>query len=137
MSIETASPVVLVVEDDPFHGIWTTMTLERAGYEVAGPAEDERSALELIDEDLPDVAILDIDLSGAAARERSGRGRTSARVAAALSSWRVPFVIVSSHAKVAVLSGPEGEAARLTKPVRGETLLDAVRDALTNRIAAR
>ena len=117
---------VLVVEDDPYQAIWLTRVLERAGYDVVGPACDEVTALQLIGENPPDVAVIDIDLSGSSRSHRPGVVRTSAQVAMALADWNVPFVVVTSHDRVALLNAVGRAAPRLVKPVQEAQLLDAV-----------
>lgn len=57
--------LVLIVEDDPFIGMDLRGELLAAGYAVAGPAADEQEALALARAELPDVAVVDIDLQGA------------------------------------------------------------------------
>jgi DNA-binding response OmpR family regulator len=54
--------VVLLVDDDPLIGLAVAVELEAAGHRVLGPACDRDAAMELIRNDRPDVALVDIDL---------------------------------------------------------------------------
>jgi len=55
---------ILIVEDDPILALLTTETLQEEGHEVIGPAYDVDQALHLANENLIDVAFVDINLDG-------------------------------------------------------------------------
>ena len=55
---------VLVVEDDPLVAVTAASALEDAGHEVVGPAYDADEAWRLVRDSPPDLALVDINLSG-------------------------------------------------------------------------
>ena len=128
-------PQVLVVEDDAFQALWAARALDRAGYEVLGPAADELTALQLIGEEPPDAAIVDIDLSGPYGPGKDGSTRTSAQILSALNDWDVPVLIVTSHDRVELLASVEDRPQRLLKPVSEDSLLNALEELLTGNRA--
>lgn len=113
---------VLVVDDDPAILRTLSINLRARGYDVE-TAGDGRSALQIVDERMPDVVILDLglpDLDGVAVLKRL---RTHARV---------PIVVLSarheSDDKVEALD--EGADDYVTKPFELEELLARVRAAM-------
>ena len=58
------SPTILVVEDDPLVAAYVCEVLEEFGYPVSGAASTAPEALSLAERDKPDIAVLDIRLSG-------------------------------------------------------------------------
>jgi two-component system, response regulator PdtaR len=79
------SPLVLIVEDDPFVALDLEETLRREGYYVLGPAASISSALALLQHAEPDVAVLDFNLNG----------KEVTPVAQVLADSHVPFVMAS------------------------------------------
>ena len=55
---------VLIVEDDPLVAVAAAGALEDAGHEVVGPAYDADEAWRLVRDSPPDLALVDINLSG-------------------------------------------------------------------------
>ncbi|MDB5478997.1 MAG: chemotaxis protein CheY [Caulobacteraceae bacterium] len=55
---------VLIVEDDALVAVTAAGALEDAGHEVLGPAYDADEALRLVRASPPDLALVDINLSG-------------------------------------------------------------------------
>lgn len=113
---------VLVVDDDPAILRTLSINLRARGYDVE-TAGDGRSALQIVDERMPDVVILDLglpDLDGVAVLKRL-------RVRA-----QVPVVVLSarheSDDKVEALD--EGADDYVTKPFELEELLARVRAAI-------
>lgn len=113
---------VLVVDDDPAILRTLSINLRARGYDVE-TAGDGRSALQIVDERMPDVIILDLglpDLDGVAVLKRL---RTHAQV---------PVVVLSARHepddKVEALD--EGADDYVTKPFDLEELLARVRAAL-------
>lgn len=105
---------VLIVEDDPFIALDMGYILSEAGAEIVGPAHTASSALTLIDNQVPDIAVLDWRL------ERE----TASPVADRLASLDVPFLFHTS-------SRGEPEAAHpgatiVGKPTQPEQLVLAV-----------
>lgn len=55
---------VLLVEDDPLIGLNTAEELRCAGHRVSGPADNEAEAEALVQQEKPDLALVDINLAG-------------------------------------------------------------------------
>ena len=78
---------VLLVEDEMLIALDMEQTLTHAGMRVLGPAGSVSSAMQLIAEETPDAAILDLKL----------RGELVTPVAKALRRLGVPFVLATAH----------------------------------------
>ncbi|WP_200841135.1 response regulator [Geminicoccus flavidas] len=104
-------PLVLVVEDDPFIALDEEALLRAHGWRVLGPAHTVADALALLDQQTPDLALLDVEVGT----------ELVTPVAAALHDQGVPFVLCSSRppSKVAPLAG----APLVGKPFRRRLLL--------------
>jgi two-component SAPR family response regulator len=105
---------VLVVEDQYLVANEITRAIARLGGEVVGPVPGVESALRLISEDRPDLAVLDINLNGdrvfPLARELRRMG--------------VPLIIATGYERSAI--DPEfGDAPHVTKPVTDQSLASA------------
>ena len=79
--------MILVVEDEFLIAMELESTLRRGGYQVLGPAPSVRVALELLQRDRPDAAVLDVNLAG----ERV------TPVAEVLRSMSIPFILASGY----------------------------------------
>ncbi len=55
---------ILIVEDEPLVAMTAAAALEDAGYDVVGPAYDADEAWRLVQRSVPDLALVDINLSG-------------------------------------------------------------------------
>jgi DNA-binding response OmpR family regulator len=106
---------VLVVEDEYLVAVLIEEMLESAGCVVTGPIPRVPDALDAVDRDTYDAAVLDINLNG----ERIDP------VAAALTRRNVPFVFVTGYG-AAGLPGDYAECPRLCKPFRMADLLGSV-----------
>jgi CheY-like chemotaxis protein len=111
---------VLVVEDEFLLAMELEALLERRGCTVVGPVPTVRQALATLDEQRPEMALLDVNL----------KGERATPVAAALRERGIPFVLVTGYSE-RQLSEPElREAPRLDKPVNGRDLKCALNKAL-------
>jgi PAS domain S-box-containing protein len=115
---------VLIVEDEPIVAMDLKQEVQELGYEVVGTAESADDALMIVQEALPDVALMDIRIVG------TMDGIQTARV---LRHWyRVPSIFLTSYSDDATLA----RAARtmpygyLTKPFKSAELKAALRIAL-------
>lgn len=129
-------PRVLIVEDEALQAYSMARLVEGEGFEVVGPAHDEHLALQLIGSDPPDIAVVDIDLSGPRRPREAAARCTSAQVVSALTDWGVPYVLVTAHDGVSFLAPDASRAPRLSKPYRAEDLRMILRDALTMDVPA-
>ena len=82
-------PIVLLVEHEAIFAAATQFELEHAGYIVDGPFATCLEAMTCFDHELPDFAVLDIDLVDV----------TCSNLAAELTRRQVPFMIFSVHGK--------------------------------------
>lgn len=96
---------VLVVEDEALVAMLVEDALLDAGAEVVGPVATVADALDLLKHQLPEAAVLDLNLAG----------DSSAPVADELAKHGVPFVVATGygadglppgHANVPVLAKP-------------------------------
>jgi CheY-like chemotaxis protein len=55
---------ILIVEDEMILAMSTKMALEEAGYRVSGISSTREKALSMIEQDRPDMALVDITLGG-------------------------------------------------------------------------
>jgi DNA-binding response OmpR family regulator len=110
---------VLVVEDEVFLAMELEAALVEGGFRVLGPAGSVEDALYLLDDERPQVAVLDFNL---------GREKVIP-VAVRLKALGVPFVLASASgqselARYEVLA----DVANLGKPTDMVLMLDAVRE---------
>jgi DNA-binding response OmpR family regulator len=80
---------VIVVEDEAIIALCIGMTLQEAGHEVMGPVASFSGCLKLVEQEVPELALIDINL------EKGGSGIDVARVL--LDRWNVMSIFVSSQ----------------------------------------
>ncbi|MBB4131698.1 response regulator [Xanthomonas sp. 3075] len=107
---------VLVVENDDMNAMLLELQLVQAGAVVMGPVGEVQEALQLIDTDAPDIAVLDY---------RLGNGETSEPVARRLAGRGIPFVLATGVASASIPSGFE-RGIILTKPYLADELVNAL-----------
>jgi CheY-like chemotaxis protein len=114
---------VLVVEDDAWIRWFMCDVLSEEGYEVL-EAADGRTAIRLVDENPPHVMLLDIAMPGVTGVEvlRHLRSRRRTRT--------LPVLVVSAYPRVLTPDDEASVACVLTKPLRIDKLLGAVRQVL-------
>jgi CheY-like chemotaxis protein len=109
-------PLVLVVEDEVLIAMDLERLLRRSGYRVLGPAATVAAALRLPDGEMPDVALLDVNLRGAMATP----------VAEAPRARGVPFVLASAYGRARLTAEVLAGAPSVGKPVNARGLLAAL-----------
>jgi CheY-like chemotaxis protein len=114
---------VLVVEDDAWIRCFMCDVLSDEGYDVL-EAADGRTAIRLVDENPPHIMLLDIAMPGVTGVEvlRHLRGRRRTRT--------LPVLVVSAYPRVLTPDDEASVACVLTKPLRIDKLLAAVRQVL-------
>ena len=112
MTDELEGVRVLVVEDEYFVAILIEEILEKAGCVVMGPIPRLPEALDAIDREAYDVAVLDVNLAG----ERINP------VADALSERNVPFLFVTGYGANS-LPREYAQRPHICKPFRMAELL--------------
>lgn len=78
---------VLIVEDEYLIAMDLQLMVERLGWRVIGPVASVRGALRLIEDELPSVALLDVNLGT----------ELVTPVAEALKARNVPFAVASAY----------------------------------------
>jgi diguanylate cyclase (GGDEF)-like protein/PAS domain S-box-containing protein len=107
---------VLVVEDELLTAHELEALLEERGCIVVGPAAGVDRALRLLDDEEPDIALLDINLGG----------RLVTPVAAALSQRGVPFALLTADPRLALGERELERALCLEKPLSYSSLVNAI-----------
>jgi len=117
---------VLIVEDEIIIADDICDTLEELGYEVLEPATTYTEAIETIEAERPDIAILDIQLSG----KKSG-----VDLAGAINeTYQFPFIFLTSNTdKITLEEAKKVEPlAYLVKPFSKEEIYTSIEVALYN-----
>ncbi len=107
---------VFIAEDETLIAFDIASCLEFAGHKVVGPCADVAEALGAVDASHIDVAVLDVNLRGAAVWP----------VAALLQSQGVPFVFLTGYASLNEFPPAFADVPRLDKPFVTEKLLAAL-----------
>jgi signal transduction histidine kinase/DNA-binding response OmpR family regulator len=113
---------LLVIDDEPLIGLDFADMLKKAGARVAPPIGSEREALQVIESDHFDGALLDANL----------HGRSADKIAAALTRRNVPFIFITGYGREG-LPASYGQAPVLAKPVSAQQLLDAIAGIVTRK----
>lgn len=110
---------VLIVEDQFIEANHIQMVLEKAGYTVIAIAHDVRSALEIIDGEVPDLVLLDIYLKG---------NLTGIDLARVLRKRNIAFVYLSANSSKQILDAAKSTQPYgfLVKPFREKDILVAL-----------
>ena len=122
-SCVSPTPIIHVVDDDPSFRAAVTRLLRAAKYEVRGYA----SASEFLDSDpcaVPGCILLDLQMPGSSGLDLQ---QTLARM-----EERLPIIFLTGYGDIpaSVRAMKAGAVDFLTKPVRREALLSAVKNAL-------
>ncbi len=107
---------ILIVEDEYLIAMEVKRWLQGAGAEVVGPVPSVERALDLIEDEGIDAAILDLNL---------GDGRTAYAIADRLSALGVPHLFATGDIRVSSASN-YAEQPRLNKPFLEAELVRAV-----------
>jgi CheY-like chemotaxis protein len=110
---------VLIVEDNFLEAEDMREAVESAGGRVVGPANSIETAVILVGNDRPDVALLNVNVNG----------RTSTRIAKRLSELGIPFVVVTGFARDVVPPSLR-DAGYVAKPFFREELVSALMEAI-------
>jgi CheY-like chemotaxis protein len=105
MPSDTPSRRILVVEDEALVAMLVEDALEDAGFGVIGPVRSVAQALQVLEAEQPDAAVLDLNLAG----------ENSVAVADALVARGIPFVVATGYG-AAGLPAAHRNALVLPKP---------------------
>ena len=117
---------VLVVEDEIIIADNICKTLYSLGYEVFEPALNFSEAVKTIEEEKPDIAILDIQLSGK---------KTGIDLAKKINKdFQIPFIFLTANADVRTVNSAKevGPYAYLVKPFSKNELFTSIEIAIHN-----
>lgn len=122
---------IVVVDDDPIIRMDLIMTLESAGYEVAGEARDGIEGVNLCETQKPDAVLMDIQMplfNGlSAAQMINARGLCDCII----------ILTAYSMEEYVRAAADQGIMGYLVKPVSRETLVPAVEIALSRAASIR
>lgn len=109
---------ILIVEDEFLIAMETEAVLTENGYCVIGTAPSIEKAMEFLENFMPDIAILDVNL----------RGKSIFPVAVLLKAMAVPFIFASAYSP----NNHDGleifkDVVNVGKPIREKILVDALR----------
>jgi CheY-like chemotaxis protein len=114
---------ILIVDDEPMIAKLLSDWLDELGHETLGPTHNCASALALIEQTLPDAAIIDLSLGGS---------ESGYPVAHSLAGRNVPFVFATGHTAGDLSPGFEGSSV-LAKPFDFAAVQHAVKEMMTRR----
>lgn len=109
---------VLVIDDNYFIAMDVAAILLRRGYRVLGPSSCIDDALKLLEQELPDLAVMDVRL----------RGHRATPVAEALHKANVPFIVMSAPSSMGHFDLLQN-AVNVGKPVEENLLISALKRA--------
>ena len=78
---------ILILEDEVLLALEAAETLQEIGAIIMGPAHRIQSAMQMLDGERPDAALLDVNINGAFSTE----------VAARLAALGVPFILATGY----------------------------------------
>lgn len=117
---------VLIVEDEMVISMNLVTILESLEYEVLEPAASYNEALEVLENQKPDIALLDIEL---------GEGKNGIALANFINSkYQIPFIFLTSNADSSTLKAAKEThpASYLVKPFNQDDLFTAIEIAVHN-----
>ncbi|WP_299284928.1 HWE histidine kinase domain-containing protein [uncultured Tateyamaria sp.] len=117
--LDRADGVCLLVEDNFVVSMDTINVLESLGFENVRTANSSQDALQAIEHNVPEFAVLDVNLSG---------GDSSFAIAERLQDLGVPFIFVTGYGVDGVQSDQFPEAVVLKKPLRQSALSEVLAD---------
>ena len=113
-------PTVLVVEDEFIIALDLSETVQDLGYDLEGPFARTENALEAIEQELPDIAILDV---------YTADGEVFP-VADALTAKGVPIIFHSGHVPPSEVHQRYPDAIACSKPCPPSKMIDMVQQAV-------
>jgi CheY-like chemotaxis protein len=113
-------PKVLVVEDEFIIALDLSETVKDLGYELEGPYADRKNALEAIEDDMPDLAILDVFAADGEVYPLADR----------LSQAGVPIIFHSGHVPLEEVKALYPDAQACAKPCPPDRIIGALQEAV-------
>lgn len=113
------APKVLILDDQQLIAFEMAKLLEENGFIVIGPFANVTSALACLEDQKPDVAILDINM---------GDGTTSEGLADEMMAKNLPFAFVTGYGSIEVIPRRFESIVKMHKPVRPAHFISMVKD---------
>jgi two-component system, response regulator PdtaR len=113
-------PTVMVVEDEFIIALDLSETVKDLGYALKGPYADTEHALQAIDREMPDCAILDVYTADGEVYP----------VADALAEAGVPLIFHSGHVRPHDVHQRYPQALACSKPCPPDHLIDLIQEAV-------
>ena len=113
-------PTVLVVEDEFIIALDVSETVKDLGYELEGPFADRANAMNAIEEDMPDCAILDVFTNDGEVYPLADK----------LVEAGVPIVFHSGHVPPEEVRARYPDAVACSKPCPPDKLIGALQTAV-------
>ncbi len=113
-------PTVLVVEDEFIIALDLSETVKDLGFELEGPFEGNEDAIEAIEEDMPDLAILDVFTADGEVYPLADR----------LVEAGVPIIFHSGHVPPEEVRSRYPQAQACSKPCPPDRIIDALQMAV-------
>lgn len=113
-------PKVLVVEDEFIIALDLSETVKDLGYELEGPYEAKEDALEAIEDQMPDLAILDVFTADGEVYPLADK----------LAEAGVPIVFHSGHVPPDEVKALYPDAVACAKPCPPDRLIGAMQEAV-------
>jgi CheY-like chemotaxis protein len=120
-------PDVFIVEDDELLADALSTQVEMLGYRVAGTASTAEEAVRAVLETFPKIVLMDVNL---------GEGPNGLDAARSIrQACEVPFIFYTAYGNDRLKDEVTamGKALLLQKPVREETLIEAIVESLAHR----
>jgi two-component sensor histidine kinase len=115
-------PRLLLAEDEPLVAMDLEARLEGFGYDIVATVDNLTAALQVAEDDLPDVALLDANL----------HGESSLPAALVLTRRGVPVVFITGYDRMENLPEELAGVPRLSKPILDATLRETLAAALSS-----
>ena len=113
-------PTVLVVEDEFIIALDLSETVKDLGFDLEGPFEGNEDAIEAIEEDMPDLAILDVFTADGEVYPLADR----------LVEAGVPIIFHSGHVPPEEVRSRYPQAQACSKPCPPDRIIDALQVAV-------
>lgn len=110
---------ILIVEDEVIVGLDLCTQLDEEGFDCLGPASRVDEAMQLIENDAPDCALLDANLNGESPRQ----------VAERLAQLNIPFFYISGYGAEDIKKSLP-PAPLIEKPVKMNSLISLIHERL-------
>lgn len=117
---------ILIVEDESLVAMDMADMLTNLGYKVLPAAYNYADAVEMLNNEMPDLVLADIDL---------GEGKSGIELAQLVRrKYNLPFIFITSHSDKATVSNAAATAPNgyLVKPFSEEDLFSSIEVALAN-----